>query len=58
MCSRSDEELDEVLESESLLEIFDLVHREYLERENQLDGKEIRSIVETWIPDVKKRMRQ
>ncbi len=52
MCSHSDEELDEILESESLLEIFDLVHREYSERENQLDGEDIRSIVETWIPDV------
>ena len=48
----SDEELDEILESESLLEIFDLVHREYVDRENQLDGEDIRSIVETWIPDV------
>ena len=52
MCSYNNEQLDEILESESLLEIFDLVHREYVDRENRLDGEDIRSIVETWIPDI------
>lgn len=52
VCSYDETELDQILDSESLFEIFDLVHREYSDKDNRLDGEDIRSIVETWIPDI------
>ena len=52
VCSHNDANLDAILNSESLLEMFNSVHEDYTERENWLDSEDIRTIVETWIPDI------
>jgi TAG lipase/steryl ester hydrolase/phospholipase A2/LPA acyltransferase len=52
VCSHNDTDLDAILNSESLLELFNSLHEDYTEQENWLDGEDIRVIVENWIPDI------
>ena len=49
VCSHNDTDLDAILNSESLLELFNSLHEDYTEQEHWLDGEDIRVIVENWI---------
>ncbi len=52
ICTRNDEELCTLLQSEKLSEMFNLVHATYEENTKLLTGADVAKIIDAWIPDM------
>ena len=52
VCTRDDEELETLLQSEMLAEMFNLVHAAYEADTKLLSGDDVAKIICAWIPDV------